>query len=424
MINNIKDKFALEIDSGANFIIEKLEKNGFEGFIVGGCVRDSIMGRKPNDWDITTNALPKDLIEIFERTIPTGIEHGTVTVMIGEEAYEVTTYRVDGEYVDMRHPEKVNFSKNIGDDLSRRDFTINAMAYNEKRGIVDAFNGIEDIENKIIRCVGNPDIRFNEDALRIIRAIRFSAKLGFEISDDTYKSMEKNIENLKLVSKERINKELEEIIEYNALKIKIFNDTGLSEWLFGKKLIESDLCDSYSIKSLSDSVEDELHMQTCKRALSFKSISEKDLKAIMKNLRYSKKDIDFTSKTHKVINDIKYKALTEEKVNIEEKRVLIKCLLGEIGNNNLAKYAIYSIFIEKKRNPTICFKLFNDIIDLGECFSVSKLGLNGKDIIENNIAKGAQIGEILEALLDHVIKNPLDNEKDILLALAKNYKKM
>src|SRR5699024_5754305 len=154
--------------------------------------RDSIMKRKPNDWDITTNARPKDMMKIFKKTIPTGVEHGTVTIIENNVAYEATTYRIDGQYLDMRHPEEVKFSKNIIDDLSRRDFTINAMAYNQKSGLIDSFDGIKDIEKKLIRCVGDPDQRFNEDALRMVRAIRFSAKLGFEIEEKTFNSILKN----------------------------------------------------------------------------------------------------------------------------------------------------------------------------------------------------------------------------------------
>lgn len=239
---NIIDRknLALEIDPGARFIIERLEENGFEAFVVGGCVRDTIMKRKANDWDITSNATPKEIISIFDRTIPTGIEHGTVTVMKNNIAYEVTTYRIDGKYLDMRHPADVKFSKDILDDLSRRDFTINAMAYNSKIGLVDSFGGIEDIKKKLIRCVGEPDQRFNEDALRMIRAIRFSAKLGFEIEEKTFDSIVKNSKNIENISIERINKELEEIITYNPIKLELLNSIDISKWIFGGDYIQLD----------------------------------------------------------------------------------------------------------------------------------------------------------------------------------------
>ena len=214
------------IDKGAALILDKIEECGFEAFVVGGCVRDSIMARTPKDWDITTDALPEDIIAMFDRTIPTGIKHGTVTVLVGGQAYEVTTYRIDGDYLDSRRPESVEFTRNIVDDLSRRDFTINAMAYSPSRGLVDRFSGLEDIKNKIIRCVGNPDLRFKEDALRIMRAIRFSAQLGFQIEESTQKYIEENSLRLHLISAERIHDELEKIIESDPNKVKNLNNLG------------------------------------------------------------------------------------------------------------------------------------------------------------------------------------------------------
>ena len=163
----------IKLPETTEYIIEKIEKNGFEAFAVGGCIRDSLLGRVPNDWDITTSAKPEDIMNIFENTVETGIEHGTVTVVIDKEPYEVTTYRIDGDYTDGRHPDSVEFTENIEEDLSRRDFTINAMAYNNSTGLVDVFGGREDLENRVIRCVGNPKKRFEEDALRMMRGIRF-----------------------------------------------------------------------------------------------------------------------------------------------------------------------------------------------------------------------------------------------------------
>mgnify|MGYP002747897424 FL=1 len=174
-------EFKINIPGSVKLIIDVLENNGYEAFAVGGCVRDTILDREPQDWDITTSALPEQVKELFNRTLDTGIQHGTVTVMIKHVGYEVTTYRIDGEYNDSRHPESVEFTSNLIEDLKRRDFTINAMAYNEREGLVDAFDGINDINNKIIRCVGEPEERFGEDALRILRAVRFSAQLGFDI---------------------------------------------------------------------------------------------------------------------------------------------------------------------------------------------------------------------------------------------------
>ena len=193
-------------------IIETLEQHGYEGYAVGGCVRDSILGRIPNDWDITTSATPQQVKKLFPRTVDTGIQHGTVTVLMGKEGYEVTTYRVDGEYEDARHPKEVTFTANLEEDLRRRDFTINAMAYNDSEGLVDVFGGRADIEQKVIRCVGNAEERFGEDALRIMRAVRFSAQLGFTVDPDTAEAAKKLAGTLSKISAERIQTELVKLL--------------------------------------------------------------------------------------------------------------------------------------------------------------------------------------------------------------------
>ena len=193
-------------------IITTLEKAGFEGYAVGGCVRDTLLGKEPDDWDITTSAAPQQVKNLFFRTIDTGIQHGTVTVLMDRETYEVTTYRIDGEYEDGRHPKEVVFTANLLEDLKRRDFTINAMAYNDASGIVDAFGGMEDLENKIIRCVGNPVERFTEDALRMMRAVRFSGQLGYEIEEKTGQAVTQLAPTLSKISAERICTELTKLM--------------------------------------------------------------------------------------------------------------------------------------------------------------------------------------------------------------------
>ena len=198
----------IEIPTGAAYILQQLNKHGYEAYIVGGCVRDSLLGKQPNDWDITTSAKPEEVKAIFHRTIDTGIQHGTVTVMMDKEGFEVTTYRVDGEYHDGRHPDAVTFTRSLEEDLKRRDFTINAMAYHHNTGLVDIFGGREDIDRKVIRCVGNPTERFTEDALRMLRAVRFSAQLGFTVEENTKAALARMSGNLEHVSAERIQTEL------------------------------------------------------------------------------------------------------------------------------------------------------------------------------------------------------------------------
>ena len=197
-----------EIPQKVEIIINILEKAGYEAYAVGGCVRDALLGRTPNDWDITTSAKPEQVKALFHRTVDTGIAHGTVTVLLEKEGFEVTTYRVDGEYEDGRHPKEVTFTACLEEDLKRRDFTINAMAYNPRKGLVDLFEGQKDLENKVIRCVGDPLERFTEDALRIMRAVRFSAQLGFSLEEETRKVLSVLAPNLKHVSAERIQVEL------------------------------------------------------------------------------------------------------------------------------------------------------------------------------------------------------------------------
>ena len=202
----------IEIPDGVERIIQKLNHQGYEAFAVGGCIRDTLLGREPKDWDITTSASPWQVKELFGRTIDTGIQHGTVTVMDGRTGYEVTTYRVDGEYEDGRHPKSVKFTSSLKEDLKRRDFTVNAMAYSHKRGLVDEFGGLKDLKSQVIRCVGKPEERFGEDALRMLRAIRFSAQLDFSIDPGTWAAVKAVAPNLKKVSKERIQAELTSLL--------------------------------------------------------------------------------------------------------------------------------------------------------------------------------------------------------------------
>ena len=219
----------LTIPSNAEKILHILEENGYEAYVVGGCVRDSILGRNPNDWDITTSASPQQVKELFQRTVDTGLQHGTVTVLMDKEGYEVTTYRVDGDYEDGRHPKQVMFTSSLEEDLKRRDFTINAMAYHPERGLVDLFHGMEDMEHKIVRCVGDPMERFHEDALRILRAVRFSAQLGFTIEEKTKAGIQALAPNLKCVSAERIQTELVKLlVSPHPDYLRVAYETGIT----------------------------------------------------------------------------------------------------------------------------------------------------------------------------------------------------
>ena len=228
-----------QIPSKVETIINILETAGFEAYAVGGCVRDTLLGRTPNDWDITTSARPEQVKELFHRTVDTGLAHGTVTVLMDKEGFEVTTYRVDGEYEDGRHPKEVTFTASLEEDLKRRDFTINAMAYNHRKGLVDLFDGQKDLEGKVIRCVGDPLERFTEDALRIMRAVRFSAQLGFSLETDTRKALSVLAPNLKHVSAERIQVELVKLlVSPHPDYLRIAYEAGITK----EFLPEFDLC--------------------------------------------------------------------------------------------------------------------------------------------------------------------------------------
>ena len=222
----------MNMPKDVEFIIEEIEKNGFEAFIVGGCVRDALLHKEPEDWDITTSAKPEEIKKIFKKTIDTGIEHGTVSILLGRNTYEVTTYRLDGKYSDGRHPDKVEFSPLLEEDLKRRDFTINAMAYSKKVGLVDLFEGEKDLKKGIIRCVGVAKERFGEDALRMLRAIRFSAVLGFEIEKNTEKAIVEIAPNLLKVSKERVLVEFNKsLLSSNVEKVNLIFEYGLYKYI-------------------------------------------------------------------------------------------------------------------------------------------------------------------------------------------------
>ena len=229
----------IQLPDKVHKIIDTLEAAGYEAYAVGGCVRDSVLGRKPDDWDITTSAKPEETKQLFPRTIDTGIRHGTVTVMLDKEGFEVTTYRIDGDYEDGRHPKEVTFTASLEEDLKRRDFTINAMAYSERHGLVDIYGGLADIEAGVIRCVGNAKERFTEDALRMMRAVRFSAQLGYRIDEGTRKAMTELAPNLQKISAERIQVELIKLVTSpHPDYLRIAYETGITAQI----LPEFDLC--------------------------------------------------------------------------------------------------------------------------------------------------------------------------------------
>lgn len=409
----------IELPESVKSIIEVLYSNGYEAYAVGGCVRDSVLGRKPKDWDVTTSALPQEVKSLFKKTIDTGIKHGTVTVMIKGEGYEVTTYRVDGDYKDGRHPENVKFSLKLTEDLQRRDFTINAMAYNNKVGLVDQFDGMKDLREGIIRCVGNPSERFGEDALRMMRAVRFCAQLGFRMDDDTYKAIIKLAPNIMKVSVERIQVELvKTLLSENPDYVQKFQETGLFAGILPK--IDKILSGKYKKSTLTM-----LKFSECttilRYAALFSSIDYEDIQEILKSLKLDNYTIDTVSKL------IKY-----SKNKIEENEPAVREALHKYGKDMLnlmlkhekaviaTKEAVTGIMLPaRKKHLAVMESMVSHIIERGDCFTLKDLDITGDDLIEYGL-KGPEIGRVLGLLLDIVIENQKLNDKQTLITLIEH----
>lgn len=413
---NTSNNFKIELPEDVSFIINTIEKNGHQAYAVGGCVRDTIMGVVPNDWDITTNALPEEVKSYFNKTIDTGIQHGTVTVMLHSTGYEVTTYRIDGDYLDGRHPSSVEFSDRLTDDLCRRDFTINAMAYNDRIGLVDEYGGIDDINNKIIRCVGNPVERFTEDALRMMRAIRFSAQLGFTIDDNTFKAIEKLSTNIQKVSMERVCVELKKtLMSDNPDFCRLYGATNLFRDILPQLHNSFTSRQSKRILLTCRYIEKNFALRL---AACLSTGTPEDAYNTLRHLRMDNKTIDTV-----------VKILTYSKDRVEETEPAIREELHKCGRDifeSIIKYELAAVkaseevtFITNpgRHNHLIKLKTMADeILARGDCFSIKDLDITGLDLIEYGL-KGTQIGDTLNYLLEIVIENPKLNDKATLIGL-------
>ena len=403
-------RMIIDLPKNVENIIGSLEEHGFEGFAVGGCVRDSLLKKTPKDWDITTDALPVDMKKIFKKTFDTGIAHGTVTVLMDGVGYELTTYRIDGNYSDGRHPDSVSFSKNLSEDLCRRDFTINAMAYSNKKGIVDLFDGRKDLQNGIIRAVGDAKKRFDEDALRMLRAVRFAAQLGFKIDDDTFEAIKEKAKLLSNVSKERIFVELNKSLNGDfAQNIKMVYTSGLYRYI-GKEFAKLDksIYDFYPRK-----FPNKKHMYWA---------------AFLENIENAEsvKKILFELKSDNATRNNTYLLVKELKNPLPSSDEDIRWSLHRIGADLFCDYI--EILKSDKENVDILDKIdtienrYSLILKENHAYEISMLDITGKDLMDLGISKGPKIGEVLEFLLKKVIENPLNNEKSSLLRLAKEFK--
>ena len=373
----------LKIPEKIKFVLRTLTQNGYEAYIVGGCVRDSLLGITPSDYDVTTSAKPEEILGLFDKTVPTGLKHGPVTVIIENEPIEVTTFRTEGEYKDFRHPQNVEFVTDLREDLSRRDFTVNAVAYNETVGLVDLFGGLSDLENKILRSVGDSDKRFKEDALRILRLFRFASQLEFTPEEKTLKSALKLQNGLKNISKERIFSEIVKAVNGKNPKaiLPLINSGGL-EFL--------GICKTPEFTTIDDS---DL------RLFVFLNTSSENPIEVLKTLKAPNRQIDFANKLLKL-----------QSIEMENKEDIKNALF-------LTDFNAVNSFLQLQEDEGK-LKLLAEIIKNKEPYLISHLAISGEDLKELGF-KGKEIGEILERLRQTVVCSPEKNRKEILLTLTK-----
>ena len=425
------------------YIIERLMTHGYEAYAVGGCVRDSILGRSPMDWDITTSAMPDQVKAIFDKTFDTGIEHGTITVLLNDIGYEVTTYRIDGDYEDSRHPTQVVFTRNLRDDLLRRDFTINAMAYNDKDGLVDIFQGIEDLDKKKIRCVGDARARLGEDALRILRGIRFSAQLGFEIEKSTKEAIKELAPTLRNISAERIQVEMVKLMtsghpEYIDIAYKLgVTQVIFPEWDELMKTEQENIHHCYNVGVHTLYALQEIEADKILRLTALlHDIGKPKMKTIDRdgNAHFKGHDIAGEEMASRILRRWK---MDNETIRVVCKLIHFHDYRMEATDRNV-RHAIYKIgkedfprYLEMRKadilaqsnynraekldNTQELYKLYKEILVRDECTSLKQLAITGNDLLQNGVKQGKGIGETLNLLLEEVIDDPHKNTREYLL---------
>ncbi len=447
----------MRIPADVSHIIHMLNENGHEAYAVGGCVRDVLLGREPQDWDITTSARPEEVKALFRRTIDTGIEHGTVTIMIDKTGYEVTTYRVDGEYEDHRHPKEVLFTPNLTEDLKRRDFTINAMAYNEESGIVDKFGGKEDMERHLIRAVGNPTDRFNEDALRMLRAIRFAGQLDFHIEETTLGAIKEISQTLDHVSAERIRVELTKLLcSQGPEKMLIAREVGLTQVF----LPEFDqMCETkqnnphHYLDVANHSIEavkkvNEIYQRgdfprsKDQIILVFAALLHDVAKPLCQTTdeegidHFFNHDIKGAELAGQIIRRLKFdnetwgivtKMIQFHDYRYEGGKRALRRLMNRVGMKTMpylfalqeADLLAQSEYMrsEKLQRLEQAKQLYREIVAAGEAVTVKDLAVTGKDLIEAGVKQGPEIGQCLATLLDRVLEEPELNHRDTLMQI-------
>ncbi len=455
----------IEIPTGAAYILQQLNKHGYEAYIVGGCVRDSLLGKQPNDWDITTSAKPEEVKAIFHRTIDTGIQHGTVTVLVDREilddgsgslashtdyAFEVTTYRVDGVYTDHRRPESVCFTASLEEDLKRRDFTINAMAYNPEQGVIDIFSGQEDLEKGIIRCVGEASERFDEDALRILRAVRFAAQLDFVIENQTREAMRDQAKFLKDISAERICTELTKmIVSKHPERLEEAYELGLTNIFLPEfdRMMQTPQNNPYHLYDVGRHTLQVMRAVSATPVLRYAALlhdvgkpeckttdetgvdhfyGHQELSAKMARtiLRRLKLDNDTIDQVCRLVRNHDY-GLSGDGPGMKSFRRFVAQLGAEhfadfleIRKGDMACQSAYHL--EQRRQVIAHMEaMYAEIIEQKQCLKLSELEISGKDLIAIGVKPGPDMGRILKALLDRVLEEPELNTREQLLAIVK-----
>lgn len=433
----------INLPEQVKWIIDELNRQGYEAYAVGGCVRDAILGREPQDWDITTNAKPGQVKAVFPRTIDTGIQHGTVTVMADHVGYEVTTYRIDGEYEDCRHPKEVSYTSNLLEDLKRRDFTINAMAYNKETGLVDAFDGAGDLKRGIIRCVGVAEERFTEDALRMLRALRFAAQLGFVIEDATRAAIMKLAGNLRKVSAERIQAELTKLlVSDHPEEMREVYRTGISavilpEW---DRMMETEQRNPHHCYSVGEHTLAALGWVPPKKVLRYAALLHDVAKPQCRTT--DENGIDHfhghpeqgAQLARKIMRRLKMDNATTDAVcglvkyhdrNPELSKKSVRRMVYRIGKQyypqlfvlKKADILAQSSYRQQEKLAALAQyeSFYREIIKDQECLSLKELAVTGSDLIAAGMKPGKEIGEVLQKLLELVIDDPGKNTKEYLL---------
>lgn len=406
----------ISLPEDVEYIIEKLEDAGYEAYIVGGCVRDALIGRKPEDWDIAANAHPETVQSLFAKTLEIGKKFGTIKVMMGDNGYEVTTFRSDGSYSDGRRPDNVFFSDNIEEDLKRRDFTINAMAYNPRRGLIDLHNGLQHLKEGIIKCVGNANERFQEDALRMLRCIRFASQYQFEIERETYDALVNNRTRINGISAERIRDEFDKIMisEQPYCGISLLFDTGIgtiliNDWENG---LSHDILEDLKILNEMPDILDVRLVHMFFNIYKENPIAVAKLNEFLSRYKYDKK-----TKNNAI-------ALLEARLaifNINTSYELKK-IIQKLGKTLFEQLIILYSFDKKRREHYLHIeKLYDSIIVNNEPISYEDLKINGEDISEAGF-RGKEIGKVIDILLDRVHYDPEENKEEILVEIIKQIK--